>query len=145
MANPAHLKAAAYGSLILAFGHALSSRKFMRLRRFQELPSIAFVCSTVGWFQGSGYLVLTGILFTFIYTMYCHCALTAYLNFLALLNLQWSLNPQALDEPLNRAIAALLTLIAWGSSVSYLRGGVKSSGFITAAAGAFQAWAAFRG
>ncbi|KAE8423129.1 hypothetical protein BDV36DRAFT_243661 [Aspergillus pseudocaelatus] len=122
MANPAHLKAAAYGSLILAFGHALSSRKFMRLRRFQELPSIAFVCSTVGWFQGSGYLVLT-----------------------ALLNLQWSLNPQALDEPLNRAIAALLTLIAWGSSISYLRGGVKSSGFITAAAGAFQAWAAFRG
>lgn len=33
----------------------------MRLRRFQELPSIAYVCSTVGWFQGSGYLVLTGI------------------------------------------------------------------------------------
>ncbi|KAB8242152.1 hypothetical protein BDV35DRAFT_39634 [Aspergillus flavus] len=122
MANPGHLKAAAYGSLVLAFGHALSSRKFMRLRRFQELPSIAYVCSTVGWFQGSGYLVLT-----------------------ALLNLQWSLNPQALDEPLNRAIAGLLTLIAWGSSVSYLRGGVISSGLITAAAGAFQAWAAFRG
>ncbi|KAB8224032.1 hypothetical protein RU639_010637 [Aspergillus parasiticus] len=122
MANPSHLKAAAYGSLVLAFGHALSSRKFMRLRRFQELPSIAYVCSTVGWFQGSGYLVLT-----------------------ALLNLQWSLNPQALDEPLNRAIAGLLTLIALGSSVSYLRGGVMSSGFITAAAGAFQAWAAFRG
>ncbi|GAB1197868.1 hypothetical protein APSETT444_007172 [Aspergillus pseudonomiae] len=86
MANPAHLKAAAYGSFILAFGHAVT-----------------------------------------------------------LLNLQWSLNPQALDEPLNRAIAGLLTLIAWGSSVSYLRGGVKSSGLITAAAGAFQAWAAFRG
>lgn len=72
------------------------------------------------------------------------CALTD-LPFLALLNLQWSLNPQALDEPLNRAIAGLLTLIAWGSSVSYLRGGVISSGLITAAAGAFQAWAAFRG
>ncbi|KAE8373607.1 hypothetical protein BDV26DRAFT_296780 [Aspergillus bertholletiae] len=121
MANPAHLKAAAYGALVLAFGHALSSRKFMKLRQFRELPSIALVCSTVGWYQGSAYLVLT-----------------------ALLNLQWSLNPQALEEPLHRATAALLTVIAWGSSISYLRGGVKSSGFITAAAGAFQAWAAFR-
>ena len=111
----------------------------MRLRQFQELPSIARVCSTVGWFQGSGYLVLTGMPSL----LYIQCTLTDL--FLALLNLQWSLNPQALDEPLNRAIAGLLTLIAWGSSVSYLRGGVKSSGLITAAAGAFQAWAAFRG
>ena len=33
----------------------------MPLRQYQELPRIAYTRSTVGWFQGSAYLVLTGI------------------------------------------------------------------------------------
>ncbi|KAB8231568.1 hypothetical protein ETB97_002466 [Aspergillus alliaceus] len=121
MANPAQLKALAYGSLLLSVGHALTGRKFQKLRRFQELPSLAYTCSTVGWYQGSGYLIL-----------------------IALLNFQWASNPQALEEPLNRAIAGLITLIAWGSSISYLRGGVVSSGLITAAAGAIHGWITLR-
>jgi hypothetical protein len=63
-------------------------------------------------------------------------------SLLALLNLHWAKNPEALEEPLNRAMAALVTLIAWSSSAWYLRRGVKASGILTATAGLFQAWAA---
>jgi hypothetical protein len=61
---------------------------------------------------------------------------------LALLNLHWARNPKALEEPLNRAMAGLLVLIAWASSGWYLRRGVKASGILTATAGIIQAWAA---
>ncbi|KAF4768741.1 hypothetical protein N7455_000108 [Penicillium solitum] len=119
MPDPTLLKAAGYGSLLVAIKHAASGEQFQRLRQFQELPNIAYTCSTVGWYQGSAYLVLT-----------------------ALLNLHWAQNPKALEEPLNRAMAALITLIAWSSSAWYLRRGVKASGILTATAGLFQAWAA---
>ncbi|OQE12848.1 hypothetical protein PENFLA_c061G04384 [Penicillium flavigenum] len=115
------LKAAGYGSLLFSLKHAASGKQFQRLRQFQELPNIAYTCSTVGWYQGSAYLVLT-----------------------ALLNLHWAQNPNSLEEPLNRAMAALLVLIAWASSTWYLRRGIKASGILTATAGIFQAWAAFR-
>lgn len=63
---------------------------------------------------------------------------------LALLNLNWAKNPETLNDPLNRGMAALMVLIAWASSAWYLRGGVKASGLLTAFAGIFQAWAALR-
>ncbi|KAJ5872313.1 uncharacterized protein N7529_004666 [Penicillium soppii] len=119
MPNPALLKAAGYGSLLVAIKHAASGKQFQRLRQFQDLPNLAYTCSTVGWYQGSGYLILT-----------------------ALLNLHWARNPKALEEPLNRAMAGLLVLIAWASSGWYLRRGVKASGILTATAGIIQAWAA---
>ncbi|QKX61175.1 uncharacterized protein TRUGW13939_08322 [Talaromyces rugulosus] len=119
MPNPTLLTAAGYGSLVVAIMHAISGREFQRIRQFQELPNIAYVRSTVGWYQGSGYLILN-----------------------ALLNLNWAKNPQSLDDPLNRAMAAIMVVIAWASSAWYLRGGVKASGLLTAVAGIFQAWAA---
>lgn len=61
---------------------------------------------------------------------------------LALLNFHWAQNPKSLEEPLNRAMATLLVIIAWASSAWYLRRGVKASGILTVAAGIFQAWAA---
>ncbi|KAJ5261615.1 hypothetical protein N7505_008482 [Penicillium chrysogenum] len=67
-----------------------------------------------------------------------------FLEACALLNLHWAQNPNSLEEPLNRAMAALLVLIAWASSTWYLRRGVKASGILIATAGIFQAWAAFR-
>jgi len=62
--------------------------------------------------------------------------------FLALLNLSWAKNPESLREPLQRAMAALLVLIAWASSAWYVRRGVRSSGILTGVAGLLQAWAA---
>ncbi|KAK1143717.1 hypothetical protein N8T08_006117 [Aspergillus melleus] len=120
MSNRALLKAAGYGSIVFALKHASTARQFQNLRGFQDLPNIAYTCSTVGWYQGSAYLVLTG-----------------------LLNLNWAQNPGTLNEPLNRAMAALLVLIAWSSSTWYLRRGQKASGILTAAAGMLQAWVAF--
>ncbi|KAJ5583944.1 hypothetical protein N7450_006608 [Penicillium hetheringtonii] len=48
----------------------------------------------------------------------------------------------SLKEPLQRAMAALLVLIAWASSAWYVRRGVRSSGILTGVAGLLQAWAA---
>ncbi|KAJ5354379.1 uncharacterized protein N7496_012812 [Penicillium cataractarum] len=112
------LKAAGYGSFLVAIKHALTGRTFQRLRQFQELPNIAYTCSTVGWYQGSAYLVLTG-----------------------LLNLHWAQNPNSLGEPMSRAMAALLAIIAWSSSAWYLQRGIKASAFLTATAGILQAYA----
>ncbi|GAD99660.1 hypothetical protein AOR_1_1180114 [Paecilomyces variotii No. 5] len=103
----------------LIYVYQADGKRFQRLRQFQELPDIAYTCSTVGWYQGSGYLILT-----------------------ALLNFHWAQNPKSLEESLNRAMATLLVLIAWASSAWYLRRGVKASGILTIVAGAFQAWAA---
>ncbi|KAJ5564285.1 hypothetical protein N7513_000527 [Penicillium frequentans] len=119
MPDPTLLKVAGYGSLLVAIKHATSGKEFQCLRQFRELPNIAYTRSTVGWYQGSAYLVLT-----------------------ALLNLSWAKNPQSLREPLQRTMAALLVLIAWASSAWYIKRGVKSSGILTAVAGILQAWAA---
>ncbi|KAJ5155789.1 hypothetical protein N7492_008592 [Penicillium capsulatum] len=119
MPNSTLLQAAGYGSLLIAIKHAASGKQFQRLRQFQELPNIAYTCNTVGWYQGSAYLVLT-----------------------ALLNLHWAQHPQSLEEPLQRAMAMLLVLIAWASSAWYFRRGVKESAILTVIAGVFQGWAA---
>ncbi|KAJ5106727.1 hypothetical protein N7456_003402 [Penicillium angulare] len=119
MPSPTLLKPAGYGSLVFAIKHALSGKEFQYLREFQELPNLAYTCSTVGWYQGSAYMVLTG-----------------------LLNLHWSQNSKSLEEPLNRAMAAIIVLIAWASSAWYFRRGVKGRGFLTAVAGVFQTYAA---
>lgn len=38
----------------------LTGKQFQRLRQFQDLPNLAYTCSTVGWYQGSAYVILTG-------------------------------------------------------------------------------------
>jgi hypothetical protein len=94
-----------------------------------------------GWYQGSGYLILAGNC--------CPVLRQTLIMFpnvliLGLLNFQWAQNPGLLNEPLGRAIAALLSAIAWTSSGWYLWRGLISNGVIIAAAGLFQAWAALR-
>jgi hypothetical protein len=83
-------------------------------------------------------LVLTGIFLASLVKQ----KVSSLTNFcLALLNLHWAKYPKSLDDPLNRAMAAMLAVIAWASSAWYLRRGVRSSGILTAAAGVLQAWA----
>ncbi|KAJ5232581.1 hypothetical protein N7468_005537 [Penicillium chermesinum] len=140
MPNPALLKALGYGTFVFALKHSVgvhiilyrikghhlivrqaAAKEFQPLRQFQELPNVAYTRSLAGWYQGGAFLVLT-----------------------ALLNLNWAKNPDSLKEPLNAAMAALVSLISWGSSAWYLRKGLKASGVLTAAAGLLQAWAAFQ-
>ncbi|KAJ6009578.1 hypothetical protein N7522_004594 [Penicillium canescens] len=60
------------------------------------------------------------------------------------LNFQWARNPKSLEDPLNRAMAALVAIIAWASSAYYIGRGLKASGIVTAGAAIFQAWATLR-
>ncbi|OJJ02075.1 hypothetical protein ASPVEDRAFT_150782 [Aspergillus versicolor CBS 583.65] len=115
------LKVAGYGSIIVSLLHAASGRKFQRLREFQTLPDVAYTFSMSAWYQGSGYLILAG-----------------------LLNFQWAQDPSLLEQPLGRAMASVLSVIAWSASGWYLFRGLTVDGVIIAAAGLFQAWAALK-
>lgn len=119
------------------FLRQLTGKQFQRLAQFQELPNIAYTCSTVGWYQGSAYLILTGKFPPFIK----HLRLLT-ISFLGLLNLHWAQNPKSLEQPIIRAMVALLVIIAWSSSAWYIRRGIKISGILTAVAGLLQARAA---
>ncbi|KAJ6026918.1 uncharacterized protein N7446_004479 [Penicillium canescens] len=141
MPNPTLLNAAGYGSLLVAIKHAASGRQFQRLPQYQALPNIAYTCSTVGWYQGSGYLILTGIS---LFQLLEHEISFLTSSALALLNFQWARNPKSLEDPLNRAMAALVAIIAWASSAWYIGRGLKASGIVTAGAAIFQAWATLR-
>lgn len=61
----------------------------------------------------------------------------------AMINYSWSQSPALLEQPLNKAIAALMTGIVWASSGWYLRRGVLGNGIVVALMGGLQAWAAF--
>lgn len=119
-----------------------AAKEFRNLRAFQELPNIAYTRSTVGWYQGSGFLILTGMSCPWVKEYLENLCFILTNILLALLNLSWAQNPKSLDEPLQRSMAALLVLISWASSAWYIRRGVKASGFLTAFAGVLQAWAA---
>lgn len=53
---------------------------------------------------------------------------------------QWSHNPEALQEPMNCAIAGIVNAMLWSTSVFYLKNGVKDNGFAVAASAALHAW-----
>lgn len=65
------------------------------------------------------------------------------MNCVAIINYSWAQNPSLLREPLNQAIAALMTAIVGASSGWYLSRGVKGNGVAVALMGMVQAWAAF--
>jgi hypothetical protein len=62
---------------------------------------------------------------------------------LGLINYRWSREPTALTDPVEKAIAGLLTTILLGSSLWYNKNGIRSTGAVLTVAGAFQAWVAF--
>jgi hypothetical protein len=61
----------------------------------------------------------------------------------ALINYRWSRNPGALLNPVEKAIAALIAAICWGSAAWYKKNGLRESGAVVGLAGALQAYAAF--
>ncbi|RHZ57297.1 uncharacterized protein CDV56_104269 [Aspergillus thermomutatus] len=115
------LKATSIGWLLVSLGHTLSAGDWQSLPQFRQLPNLAYTCAKAGWYQGSAFFLMT-----------------------AMINYGWAQNPALLQEPINKAIAALMTAIVWVSSGWYLKKGVKGNGVVVAAMGALQAWAAFR-
>lgn len=55
------LQATAAGWLLIAVGHTLNARDWQTLPKFHQLPNLAYTCARVGWFQGSGFLLMTGM------------------------------------------------------------------------------------
>ncbi|GES61192.1 hypothetical protein ATEIFO6365_0006065100 [Aspergillus terreus] len=118
---PNALQTTAAGWLLISLGHTLSAKDWQSLPNFRALPNLAYTCAKAGWYQGSAFFLMT-----------------------ALINYQWSKNPALLNDPVNKAIAGLMTAIVWVSSGWYLKRGVNSNGVVVALMGALQAWAAFK-
>ncbi|KAA8649674.1 uncharacterized protein ATNIH1004_002345 [Aspergillus tanneri] len=119
MNTPLH--ATATGWLLISLGHTISAKEWQSTPQFRALPNLSYTCGKVGWYQGSAFFLMT-----------------------ALINYNWAQNPTLLDQPINKAIAALMTAIVWASSGWYLKRGVMGNGVVVALMGALQAWAAFR-
>jgi hypothetical protein len=64
---------------------------------------------------------------------------------LALINYRWSrLYPQGgLTDPVDKGIAAIFTILSWGSAWWYYRHGIADTSVAVGATGLVQFWAAF--
>lgn len=64
-------------------------------------------------------------------------------SFIALINYWWSKNPEALADPIQKAIAGVMVAIMGASSLWYAKNGVMSNAVAVTAIGALQSYAAF--
>ncbi|KAJ5612800.1 hypothetical protein N7510_005994 [Penicillium lagena] len=119
MATPSRsLQASALTFALLSIGHTLGGKEWQSDPRFKSLARTrSWSCAKVGWYQGSAFFLITGIL-----------------------HYQWSHNPQALQDPLNRAMAGLVNALLWASSGWYFKNGVKDNGW---AVGLSALWHAY--
>lgn len=61
----------------------------------------------------------------------------------AILHYQWSNNPAALQDPLNKALASIANAILWASSAWYAKTGVTDNAVSVGLSAALQAYAVF--
>ncbi|KAL4880524.1 hypothetical protein BJY04DRAFT_218996 [Aspergillus karnatakaensis] len=118
---PTALQSTSIGWLLLSLGHTLGAKNWQSSPQFRTLPRADSGCARVGWYQGSVFFIVN-----------------------ALLNYNWSLAPEQLRNPINRAIAVILTAVMWGSSGWYFKHGVAPNGVVVALMGALQAYAGLR-
>ncbi|PLN74950.1 hypothetical protein BDW42DRAFT_181518 [Aspergillus taichungensis] len=114
------LKSTAIGWLIVSLGHTISAKDWQSTPKFTTLPTLASTCAKAGWYQGSGFFIMN-----------------------ALLNYAWSQDPSLLQQPVHKAIAAVMVAIVWVSAGWYAKRGVGSNAAATALIGAVQGYAAF--
>ncbi|KAJ5825900.1 hypothetical protein N7474_003038 [Penicillium riverlandense] len=119
MATPSRaLQASALSFALLSIGHTISGKEWQSDPRFKSLARTkAWSCAKVGWYQGSAFLFMTGII-----------------------HYQWSHNPQALQDPLNRAIAGVVNALLWASSTWYFKNGVMDNAWAVGLSAALQAY-----
>ncbi|KAF7718379.1 Uncharacterized protein PECH_001024 [Penicillium ucsense] len=115
------LQATALTYLVLSIGHTVQGRDWTAEKLFKNIKgSRPWACGTVGWFQGSAWLLMSSIL-----------------------HYQWSHNPAALQDPLTKAIAGISSAILWASSVWYAKTGVKDNAVLVGLSAALQTYSVF--
>ncbi|KAJ5127425.1 hypothetical protein N7448_008204 [Penicillium atrosanguineum] len=110
------LQASALSFLILSIGHTIGGKEWTAEKVFTGIKgSRPWACGTVGWYQGSAFFLLTGIL-----------------------HYQWSCDPSALSDPLNKAMAAIVNVLLWSSTAWYAKNGIKENAFAVGLSAALQ-------
>ncbi|KAJ5675788.1 hypothetical protein N7462_008685 [Penicillium macrosclerotiorum] len=115
------LQASALTFLILSIGHTVQGTQWTAEKSFKNIKgSKPWTCGTLGWYQGGAFLLMTSII-----------------------HYQWSNNPAALNDPLNKAIAGIVNAILWASSAWYAKMGVKDNCVAVGLSAALQAYSVF--
>ncbi|KAM3501141.1 hypothetical protein MY10362_005793 [Beauveria mimosiformis] len=118
---PSALEISAGAWLLVSLGHTVNGRDWQSHASIKALPQEQKTCARLGWYQGSGFIFIA-----------------------SLLNYYWSKNPAALQDPIQKAVAASFSAILGVSSVIYAANGVTSNSVVTALVSALQAYAAFK-
>ncbi|KKZ64165.1 hypothetical protein EMCG_01513 [[Emmonsia] crescens] len=114
-------KASAAVFALLAVGHTFASKSFMTDPQFKGLPRHVAAFSRAGWYQGSIFFLIV-----------------------ALTNYRWSQSTHgALTDPIEKGIAALTSILCFGTSAWYNKNGIRDTAAIVGFAGAVQSYAAF--
>ncbi|KAJ5186868.1 hypothetical protein N7449_009862 [Penicillium cf. viridicatum] len=112
------LQASAAVFVLLSVGHTIKGGQWTADPRFKAIAGTkAWTCGTLGWYQGSGFFLLTG-----------------------LLHWQWSQDPSLLQEPLNKAMAGIMNILLWTSTAWYAKHGINDTAIILAISAALQAF-----
>ncbi|KAJ6145293.1 hypothetical protein N7470_009188 [Penicillium chermesinum] len=116
------LQASALTFVVLSVGHTLGGRDWNADKAFKALKGQrSWACGTVGWYQGSAFFLLTSIL-----------------------HYQWSRNPQALADPLNKTMAGIVNLLLLVSSAWYAKHGIKENAWAVGLSALLQGYAVFK-
>ncbi|KAJ5702845.1 hypothetical protein N7488_010393 [Penicillium malachiteum] len=116
------LQASALSFVLLSIGHTIGGKEWTAEKSFKAIAnSRPWACGTVGWYQGSAFFVVT-----------------------SLLHYQWSLNPTALNDPINKTMAGIINILLWASSAWYAKHGVKENALVVGLSAALQAYAVFK-
>ncbi|KAL4863645.1 hypothetical protein BDV12DRAFT_25814 [Aspergillus spectabilis] len=118
---PTALQTTSFAWALVSLAHTLGAKDWQSSPQFRALPSNADTCARAGWYQGSAFFLVN-----------------------ALINYNWSLSPEQLKNPINKAIAIIMTAVMWTSSGWYLKRGVTPNGVVVALMGALQAYASLR-
>ncbi|KAJ5558465.1 hypothetical protein N7535_008678 [Penicillium sp. DV-2018c] len=114
---PSLLQASAASFVLLSLGHTIAGRDWTSDPRFKAIARTKpWACGTVGWYQGSGFLLLTG-----------------------LLHWQWAKDPSLLQDPVSKAIAGIANFVLWASTVWYAKHGIHDTAAVVGLSAALQA------
>ncbi|CAG8121608.1 unnamed protein product [Penicillium salamii] len=117
--SPSLLQISAGSFVFLSVAHTFMGRQWTSDPRFKAIKgSKPWACGTVGWYQGSGFMLVA-----------------------ALLHWQWSRDPSLLQEPATKIIAGLTNVLLWASSVWYARNGINDTASVVGLCAVLQAWA----
>ncbi|KAJ5180456.1 hypothetical protein N7492_003666 [Penicillium capsulatum] len=113
------LQASAVSFVLLALGHTVSGRQWTHEKVFKNIKgSKPWACGTVGWYQGSAFFLMTGIM-----------------------HYMWSRDPTQLQDPLSKAMAGIVNVLLWASSAWYAKNGIMDTTVVVGLSAALQTYA----